>query len=106
MHAVIFEVQVNDGCKEEYLDIAAELRKQLGDVAGFISIERFQSLVNPEKLLSLSYWESEEAILAWKKNEEHFAAQMKGRTSLFKDYRICVVKVERDYNLESSTLTA
>lgn len=106
MHAVIFEVQLNDGCKDEYLDIAAKLREQLDDIAGFISIERFQSLVNPEKLLSLSYWENEEAILEWKKQADHHAAQTKGRASIFKDYRICVVKIERDYNLESSSFTA
>ena len=106
MHAVIFEVQINEGAKQTYLDIANQLRAQLVDVPGFISIERFQSLVNKHKLLSLSYWEDETAIKNWKANFDHKRAQAQGRQSIFKDYRICVVKVERDYTLETSTFEA
>lgn len=107
MHAVIFEVQINnEGAKQTYLDIANQLRAQLIDVPGFISIERFQSLVNEDKLLSLSYWEDETAIKNWKANFDHKQAQAKGRQSIFKDYRICVVKVERDYTLETSAFEA
>lgn len=106
MHAVIFEVTVRDGCQDEYLAIAARLREKLSTVEGFISIERFQSLVTPGKLLSLSYWKNEQAILNWKAMEEHKAAQEKGRQSIFEDYRICVAHVERDYTLASSDFSA
>lgn len=102
MYSVIFEVEIADGKKEQYLNIAAHLKEQLVKMPGFISIERFQSLVNEGKLLSLSFWEDEKSILNWKKNLDHFAAQKKGRESIFKDYRIRVVEVKRDYTLQSS----
>lgn len=103
MYAVIFEVEIAEGKKDQYLDIAAMLKEQLVKMPGFISIERFQSLVNEAKLLSLSFWEDEKSLLNWKKNIDHMAAQSKGRASIFKDYRIRIAKVERDYTLESST---
>jgi heme-degrading monooxygenase HmoA len=68
MYAVIFEVEVKPERMQEYLQIASELRNELNTVDGFISIERFQSLVNEGKLVSLSFWESEEAISAWRNN--------------------------------------
>lgn len=105
MHAVIFEVEIQEGAKDEYLEIAAKLREQLVTMPGFISIERFQSLVNDGKLLSLSFWEDEAALLNWKKNTDHLDAQSKGRKSIFKDYRIRIVKVERDYTLSSSNFS-
>lgn len=103
MYAVIFEVEIAEGKKDQYLDIATMLKEQLVKMPGFISIERFQSLVNEAKLLSLSFWEDEKSLLNWKKNIDHMAAQSKGRASIFKDYRIRIAKVERDYTLESST---
>ena len=106
MHAVLFEVILKDGQKDDYLAIATRLREQLVEAKGFISIERFQSLVNEDKLLSLSYWEDEEAIIAWKANFDHKAAQLKGRSTIFEDYRICVVKVERDYTMATSRLSS
>ncbi len=106
MHAVIFEVELKDGKKEDYLAIAARLREQLVTARGFISIERFQSLVNEGKLLSLSFWEDEASILSWKANLDHKDAQLQGRSSIFKDYRICVVKIERDYTMETSALSS
>lgn len=102
MFGVIFEVEIKEDKKNEYLNIAAILKEQLINEKGFISIERFQSLVNENKLLSLSFWEDEKSILNWKKNLDHFSAQKKGRESIFKDYRIRVVEVKRDYTLESS----
>lgn len=102
MYGVIFEVEIQENKKDEYLQIAAKLKEQLVKEEGFISIERFQSLVNENKLLSLSFWEDEKSILNWKKNLDHFAAQKKGRDSIFKDYRIRVVEVKRDYTLQSS----
>lgn len=100
MYAVIFEVEVKAEGKEEYLAIAAKLRQQLEGLEGFISIERFQSLVNEGKLVSLSFWESEEAIANWRKHQEHSQAQKKGREQLFSNYRIRVAKVVRDYSIE------
>lgn len=103
MYAVIFEVEIAEGKQSEYLEIAAMLKKQLITMPGFISIERFESLVNEGKLLSLSFWETEESLLFWKKNIDHMGAQRKGRASIFKDYRIRISKVERDYTMENST---
>ncbi|AXH11753.1 antibiotic biosynthesis monooxygenase family protein [Halarcobacter bivalviorum] len=102
MYAVIFEVEIADGKKEQYLNIAAHLKEQLVKMPGFISIERFQSLVNEGKLLSLSFWEDENSLLNWKKNIDHMAAQKQGRESIFKDYKISIAKIERSYTMESS----
>lgn len=102
MFAVIFEVIIKENKKDEYLSIASKLKEQLIEEKGFISIERFQSLVQENKLLSLSFWEDEKSILNWKKNLDHFSAQKKGRESIFEDYRIRVVEVKRDYTLKSS----
>lgn len=103
MYGVIFEVEIADGKKDQYLNIAAMLKERLVKMPGFISIERFQSLVNEGKLLSLSFWEDEESLLNWKKDIEHMTAQKKGRDSIFKDYRIRVVEVKRDYTMETSS---
>lgn len=97
MVAVIFEGAVADGQKDVYLDIAAELRPLLEEMDGFISIERFESLYNPGKLLSLSFWRDEAAVEAWRNRSEHRAAQARGRASVFGDYRIRVAEVSRDY---------
>lgn len=99
MYAVIFEVYPNASGQEEYLTIAASLREKLEHIEGFISIERFQSLVDEGKLLSLSFWESENSIKQWHEDLEHQSAQQKGRERLFNDYRIRVAKVERDYSM-------
>lgn len=97
MLAVIFEVNPNIEGKAEYLDIAAELRGFLENRDGFISIERFQSLSEEDKILSLSFWRDEESIKAWRNLIEHRTAQSKGKESLFKNYRIRVAEVVRDY---------
>ena len=97
MLAVIFEVYPTVEGKSEYLEIAAELRKFLENRDGFISIERFQSLSDEGKILSLSFWRDEEAINAWRNLVEHRAAQRKGKERLFDSYRIRVASVVRDY---------
>ena len=102
MFAVIFEVEINQERKDEYLKIASILKEQLVNQKGFISVERFQSLIDEKKLLSLSYWEDEEAILAWKKNIDHMSAQKKGRESIFKDYKINIAKIQKSYTLKTS----
>lgn len=101
MYAVIFEVWPNKNGKNEYLSIAANLKQFLEKQKGFISIERFQSLVDENKLLSLSFWEDEEAITLWRNLFEHKLAQQKGRNELFDDYRIRVSKVVRDYSMKN-----
>lgn len=97
MYAVIFEVIPTKEGKAEYLEIAAQLRQFLENRDGFISIERFQSLVDENKVLSLSFWRDEEAIRVWRNEMDHRDAQNKGRHSLFESYRIRVAEVVRDY---------
>lgn len=98
MLAVIFEVIPTEEGKAEYLDIAASLRPMLEDRDGFISIERFQSLVDENKILSLSFWRDEEAVAAWRNEMDHRQAQSKGKSALFESYRIRVAQVVRDYS--------
>jgi heme-degrading monooxygenase HmoA len=98
--AVIFEVWPAEGLRWEYFDIAADLRPLLAEIDGFISIERFESLSEPGKLLSLSFWRDEEAVAAWRRLEPHRAAQTAGRAHIFADYRLRVAHVLRDYGME------
>ena len=99
MVAVIFEAVPAEGKKDEYFAIAEKLRPELNKMPGFISIERFQSVANPGKILSLSFWNDEESIAQWRNVEMHRAAQAKGRTSVFSDYRLRVAHVLRDYGM-------
>ncbi|CAN7742028.1 antibiotic biosynthesis monooxygenase family protein [Mesorhizobium caraganae] len=99
MIAVIFEVQPAQGKRDAYLGIAAELRPLLDGIDGFISIERFQSLVDPNRILSLSFWRDEEAVKAWRNTEEHRQAQKAGRGGIFAGYRLRIAHVVRDYGL-------
>lgn len=99
MIAIIFEVHIAEGRKPEYLDIAADLKPLLEQVDGFISVERFQSLNDPDKLLSLSFFRDEEAVQTWRNLAEHRVAQAKGRAGIFADYRLKVVQVLRDYGM-------
>lgn len=99
MIAVIFEAWPESGHKEEYLDIAAALRPLLDEIDGFISIERFESLSQPGKVLSLSFWRDEVAVAAWRRFEPHRAAQEKGRETVFRDYRLRIASVVRDYGM-------
>jgi heme-degrading monooxygenase HmoA len=99
MFAVIFEVVPKPGRKQDYLDIAASLRPELGKIEGFISVERFQSLVNPEKLLSLSFWRDAAAVERWREHARHHMAQAKGRAEVFADYRISVAETLRVYGM-------
>ncbi len=97
MIAVIFEVEMNPGRAQEYFDLAASLRAELEKIDGFVSVERFQSLVTPGKYLSLSIWRDEGAVAAWKAHAEHRAAQQRGKQEIFARYRIRVTEVLRDY---------
>ncbi|MWD28289.1 antibiotic biosynthesis monooxygenase [Aquicoccus sp. SCR17] len=99
MIAVIFEVWPASGRREEYLDIAAGLKPMLQEIEGFISVERFQSLTDPDKMLSLSFFEDEAAVERWRAVSAHRAAQSKGRGGVFADYRLRVASVIRDYGM-------
>ncbi len=97
MIAVIFEVWPRDAAR--YLAIAADLRPLLDGIDGFISIERFESLSEKGKLLSLSFWRDEDAVAAWRNLEPHRAAQTEGRSEVLKDYRLRIAGVIRDYGM-------
>jgi heme-degrading monooxygenase HmoA len=100
MIAVIFEGIAPDAQKDAYLDAAARLRPLLADIDGFLSIERFQSLTTPGKILSLSFWRDEKAVRQWRNLEQHRQVQRMGRESIFEEYRIRVAQVLRDYGLD------
>ena len=99
MIAIIFEVMPAEGQKDAYLDIAATMRPMVEQVEGFISVERFQSLTNPDKLLSISFFEDEDAVQRWRKLAAHRNAQSKGRNGIFSDYRLRVCHVMRDHGM-------
>lgn len=100
MIAVIFELQAADGQRETYLNLAAELKPLLAEIDGFISIERFQSLADPQRLLSLSFWRDEAAVQQWRNIEQHRAAQARGRHDVLAYYHLRVAEVVRDYGLD------
>jgi heme-degrading monooxygenase HmoA len=99
MLAVIFEVIPAPGRRQEYLDLAAQLRAELEKIDGFISVERFASLTNENKLLSLSFWRDEEAVGRWRNLAGHREAQARGRSGVFADYRLRIASVVRDYGM-------
>lgn len=99
MIAVIFEVRPADGRMATYLDIAADLKPLLSQIDGFISVERFQSLTDPSRILSLSFFRDEAAVQAWRRTEAHRAAQAAGRGGVFADYRLRIAHVVRDYGM-------
>jgi heme-degrading monooxygenase HmoA len=102
MIAVIFEVWPRSpGHRDAYLAIAATLRSQLERIDGFVSVERFQSLVDPDKLLSLSFFRDEAAVAAWRNTLAHRAAQQAGRAQHFRDYRLRICSVVRDYGRDA-----
>lgn len=99
MIAVIFEVEPADGRFEEYLEHAARLKPVLETMPGFISVERFQSISNPGKLVSLSFWTDEAAVACWRGHPDHRGSQAAGRAGIFAGYRLRVAAVLRDYGM-------
>jgi heme-degrading monooxygenase HmoA len=99
MLAVIFEVIPAPGRKQQYLELAAQLRPELEKIDGFISVERFASLTNENKLLSLSFWRDEEAVRRWRNLAGPREAQARGRSGVFADYRLRIASVVRDYGM-------
>lgn len=99
MIAIIFESKPHPDQRDRYLDAAARLKPLLADIDGFISVERFQSLTDPDKILSISFWRDEEAVARWRQVEQHRRIQEAGRKAIFADYRLRVASVIRDYGL-------
>lgn len=100
MFAVIFEVKPASGRTADYLDEAARLRPILEALPGFISVERFESLTMPGRLLSLSFFENEDAVTAWRQHVSHRQSQKAGRDGIFADYRLRIASVTRDYGIK------
>ena len=100
MLAVIFEFEPVADRRQDYLDFAAALGPELEHIDGFVSIERFESLTQPGKLLSISFWRDEAAIESWRNLEKHRAAQRAGRDGIMADYRLRVASVIRDYGMQ------
>lgn len=99
MIAVLFEVEPAAGCEDLYLARAAALRDELEAIDGFVSVERFRSIANPDKLLSLSFFRDEAAVAEWRNRPRHRGAQSAGRGGMFADYRLRIAQVVRDYGL-------
>ena len=97
MIAIIFELWPAEGRADDYFELASALKSVLERIPGFVSVERFQSLADPAKLLSLSFFRDEESVRAWRNLPDHRAAQAKGRQGIFADYRLRVAHVLRDY---------
>jgi len=100
MMVVVFQVTMREGRAQDYFDLAAELRPELERIDGFLSVERFQSLAEPGKYVSLSFWRDQAAIEAWRAQRRHRAAQQRGKREIFQDFRISVAEVVRDYTLQ------
>lgn len=99
MIVVVFQVTMRAGQAEAYFDLAAELRRDAERIDGFISVERFESLAQPGKYVSLSFWRDEAAVHAWREHARHRMAQERGKREIFADFRISVAEVVRDYRL-------
>ena len=99
MIAVIFELWPRSEERAAYFELAAELRPLLDEIDGFISIERFESVSEPGKFVSLSFWRDEAVVEAWRNVAEHRVAQARGRGRIFADYRLRVARIERDYGM-------
>jgi heme-degrading monooxygenase HmoA len=105
MIAIIFEFTPATGRKQDYLDLAAGLSAEVKDFDGFISIERFESISNKGKFVSLSFWRDEEAVRKWRNLQKHREAQRQGRGGIFGSYRLRVAQVLRDYSMDERAQT-
>tara|TARA_Y100000588_G_scaffold201849_1_gene215493 strand:+ start:157 stop:474 length:318 start_codon:yes stop_codon:yes gene_type:complete len=103
MIVVVFEVTAKEGKAQDYFDLAAALRPELEEVDGFISVERFESLATPGKYVSLSFWRDAEAVAAWHGTANHAAAQNRGKSEIFADFRITVAESIRSYTMAERT---
>ncbi|KGM40490.1 antibiotic biosynthesis monooxygenase [Aquabacterium sp. NJ1] len=101
MIAVIFELEPRPGLAPRYFELAEDLKRALVNLDGFISIERFESLTQPGRYVSLSFWRDEQSVQHWRNLPAHRLAQSEGRSQLFAQYRLRVATVIRDYGLSS-----
>ncbi|HJS38216.1 MAG TPA: antibiotic biosynthesis monooxygenase [Burkholderiales bacterium] len=99
MIAVIFEFTPAEGRTQDYFDLVAQLKPELEKAEGFISLERFESLTAKGKFLSLQFWKDEESVRKWRNVQLHRKAQAAGRAGIFKEYRLRIAGVLRDYTM-------
>jgi heme-degrading monooxygenase HmoA len=97
MFVVVFEVQPKEGREQDYLELAASLQPGIEQVEGFVSVERFESLSQEGRLVSISYWRDDESVKRWREHNRHHLAQLSAREAIFSDYRITVAEIERQY---------
>jgi heme-degrading monooxygenase HmoA len=100
MIAVIFEFTPAEGRFKDYMDVVATLKAELAKAEGFISLERFESITNKGKFVSLQFWRDEECVRKWRNLQKHREAQKKGRGGIFKSYRLRIASVLRDYTMD------
>jgi heme-degrading monooxygenase HmoA len=103
--AVIFEFTPREGRFADYKALAEGLADDVRNSDGFISIERFESISNKGKFVSLSFWRDEEAVRKWRNLQKHREAQRQGRGSIFASYRLRVAQVMRDYSMDQRAQT-
>jgi heme-degrading monooxygenase HmoA len=96
MFAVIFEVQPKRERFDDYLELAKFLKPKLTAIEGFIDNERFKSKRTDGRLLSLSTWRDEKAVVRWRTQGDHHAVQEKGRLEIFQNYHLRVGEVTDD----------
>ena len=101
MIAVIFEFTAGEERFADYKQLAEALGEEVRRFDGFISIERFQSISDPARFVSLSFWRDEEAVRKWRNVQKHREAQARGRGGIFSAYRLRVCEVMRDYGMRS-----
>ena len=102
MYLIIFEVYPHNDQKDRYFELAEQLRETLYRQPGFVYVERFQSFMDQGKILSISCWESEEAVKNWRRNADHMIVQEEGKKNIFASYRLRVAEVKRDYSFSST----
>ena len=100
MIAVIFEFTPADGRFPDYMKLVGELKADLDRAEGFISLERFESITNKGKFVSLQFWKDEESVRRWRNLQKHREAQKHGRASVFDSYRLRIASVVRDYTMD------
>jgi heme-degrading monooxygenase HmoA len=100
MIAVIFEFTAAEGRFADYKALAEALGDEVRTFDGFVSIERFQSIGDPARFVSLSFWRDEDAVRNWRNVRKHREAQAKGRRGIFSAYRLRVCSVIRDYGMQ------
>jgi heme-degrading monooxygenase HmoA len=100
MIAVIFEFTPAEGRFPDYMALVDTLRADLAKAEGFISLERFESITNKGKFVSLQYWRDEESVRKWRNLQRHREVQKQGRGGIFKSYRLRIASVLRDYTMD------